>query len=153
MSVQRPTGEEPKKTRQEQHQVKLRLVRALINEGMLPGEIKRRFAKQFDLTPRAAEKYMTEAYAQLREELGSEDHKCRSFAFWSAQAADKSLSMRERFRAMENLDRVLGNHSPTKQATTDVTGRDVDTAKDLTPSQAKAELLKLLGELSREESG
>lgn len=153
MPAQHPTGEEPKKTRLEQHQVKLRLVRALINEGMLPGEIKRRFAKQFDLTPRAAEKYMTEAYSQLRAELGSEEHKCRSYAFWSAQVADTKNSLRERYRAQENLDRVLGNHSPTKQATTDVKGRDVETAKDLTPTQAKAELLKLLGDLSREESG
>lgn len=148
---------QPKKpTRAELTEQKHRLVRGLINEQIRPGEIKRLFAQQFKTTPRAAERFITAVYQQIRAETGRhpEDLKADSYAFWQARASGKLpdgtvVPERDRQRARENLDRILGVYAPVKVAPTDTAGQDLPPApaRKLTLKELEAELAQFATEI------
>lgn len=141
---------EPKKpTRAELTDQKQRLVRLMIDKRTPVGEIKRLFAKQFGTTPRAAERFITEAYAQIRSEVGRDpaEHKADSYQFWLKIVMSDKAPLKDRMRAQENLDRILGNHAPIKTANTDQAGRDISPAKSF------EELVTSLNSMMQETAG
>lgn len=135
---------------------KMRLVRGLINKQISHGQIKRLFASHFNCSPRAAERFITAVYAEIRKQTDRphEEHVADSYAYWQMRAsvsdddptltkAEKAAIRRERDRARENLDRLLGVYAPTKIAATNTAGdnlppeppgrltiRDLDAALD-----------------------
>ncbi len=143
MAVKKPK----KPTREETTRLKTQFVRTLINEGKYSrGEIKRLFSKQFDVEPRAAERFMTAVYDEIRETLTDPPEQRRSVALsrWQSIYSNKTLPWAIRCRALENMDRIEGNHAPVKQAVTDTTGKDVppDNSRRLTIAELDAELAK-----------
>lgn len=152
------TPKQKKPTREETTRLKTQFVRTLINEGRYSrGEIKRLFAKQFGCSPRSAERFISKAYQQIREESGRDtaEHRVEAYAFWTAVASGKitvngatvAVGLRERMRAQENLDRITGVHAPTKQAVTDAAGQDVAPPARMTLRELDAALDKIAGEL------
>lgn len=130
MVAQDAEDEDPKKkkkTRAETTAEKQRLVRKMIDERWFIATIKSAFAKQFGTTPRAAERFITEAYREIREtsEKPSEQHKADSVQFWTRIIQDPKSSKRERMQAQTNLDRVVGNYAPVKVAGTNTSGEDL----------------------------
>ena len=150
MTTETPTGgDKPKPlSRTELTDQKLRLVRGLINKRTPVGEIKRLFAKHYGTTPRAAERFITDAYDQIRDEVNRDptEHKADSYEFWRRIVANDALNLRERMRAQEQLDKILGTHAPMKTANTDTAGKDVEITKGLTSEEARTQLLSLLGD-------
>ena len=152
----------PKKpTRTELTEQKRRVVRGLINAQARHSEIKRTFAAQYGATPRAAERFIQQVYEQIREETARsiDDHRLDAYAYWQDRAGVKKLNTpgltfeqkqiieRERDRARERLDKILGVDAPVKQAVTDTTGKDVplDSGRRLTIAELDAELDKYAG--------
>lgn len=138
----------PKPTRAERTEAKQEFVRRRIDQRQPDGLIKREFGKEFNCSPRAAERFMTWCREQIRKEVGRTaiEHKGDSYAFWNAIAANQSLPLQLRMDAQKQIDKVIGNHAPVKQANTDSVGRDVDVPSELTSEQARAELIKMLAD-------
>lgn len=131
---------------------KMAFVREKINERARVSAIKKAFAEKFKTTPRAAERFITDVYAEIRLESGRkpEEHRQDSYAFWTARVSDMNLPMRDRMRAQEQLDKILGVHAPIKTAATDVSGKDVVPERRLTLAELD-EALNLL-DADKEES-
>lgn len=129
-----------KQSRTEQTAAKVRLVRKMLCECKKPSEIKAAFAKQFGLTERAAERFLTLAREEIRSELNQalEDHRGDSYLFWMNILEKKLGTLRDQIRARENLDKLLGTHAPIKTANTDTTGRDVPEPKTLSAGEIDA---------------
>ena len=150
-----PNDKQPKKqpakkklTRAQLTADKLKTVREQIDKRVTPGDIKRQFATKYKTTPRAAERFITEVYEHIRKEVGRDpaDHKADAYTFWTAIVSDPVQPLKDRMRAQENLDRILGNHAPNKTATTDTTGKDVTPDRRLTLTELDAALDRLAGE-------
>lgn len=142
-------SETPKPTTKAQlAEQKRRLVRMMIDKRKTVGEIKRLFATQFKVTPRAAERFITEAYRQIREEVGRDpgDHRADSYTFWQQIVANEKAPLKDRMRAQENLDRILGNHAPTKTAATDLNGNDVPANKPKPFDEVLQDLAVMMGQ-------
>jgi hypothetical protein len=119
---------QPKKpSRAELSEQKLRVVRGMINEQIRRSEIKRVFAATYKCSGRTAERFIAEAYEQLRAESDKslEEHRSDSFAFWQSRAANSKLPERERMRARENLDKLSGVYAAVKVAPTNTAGQDL----------------------------
>jgi hypothetical protein len=141
----KPTGNRTKAVKPS-GELKLRLVRELLNQGKRNSEVKRLFAAQFNCAPRTAEDYLALVMAEMRAELEkpSADRRAVAHARWEHIYGDKSQSMGIRVRALENIDKIEGNYAPTKQAFTDTAGQDIpqDTGRRLTIAELDEELSK-----------
>lgn len=102
-------------------------VEMLAVKGWKKFQIKAAFKKQWGCGPRTVERYLTKARAILRAEAGKsdEDHLSESYAFYKSVLANDKATLREKTKAQENLDKLLGLRKPFKVAQTDAAGNDI----------------------------
>ena len=134
--------------RRDDTELKFAFVRALINKGRTNGEIKKACVKQFGCASRTAGDWINTVIAEMRADLGTDpiDRKAVSHSRWLSIYANEKAPLAVRCRALENLDKIEGNHAPVKQALTDTAGQDVTPERRLTIAELDQELAKFAAE-------
>ena len=134
--------------RQRDTELKYAFVRALINKGRTNGEIKKACVQQFKCDSRTAGYWINEVLAEMRANLEIDpiDRRATAHARWLAMYANENATLGIKCRALENLDKIEGNHAPVKQALTDTAGQDVTPERRLTIAELDAELSKFAAE-------
>lgn len=102
-------------------------VELLAVAGLKKFQIKKAFKDKFGTGPRTVERYLTKARAILRAEAGKadEDHIAESYAFYKSILHHKNSTIREKTKAQECIDKLLGLRKPFKVAQTDAAGKDI----------------------------
>lgn len=134
--------------RQRDTELKYAFVRALLDRGRTNSEIKKACVKQFNCASRTAGYWINEVIAEMRECLDTDplDRRATSHSRWLSIYTNDKATLAIRCRALENLDKIEGNHAPVKQALTDTAGKDVEPERRLTIAELDAELAKFATE-------
>ena len=130
-----------------EHEKRERLVNDLLARGLRDSQIKRLCSVEWGVAPRSVENYICRARERLIEQLSGDKQRLRAdaYAFYSGMIEDQSIPARERLRAREALDKLLGLAAPTKVALTDPTGEN---AADMSVKEVTAlpdAVLEVLG--------
>jgi hypothetical protein len=99
-------------------------VEALLAHGIPKGEIKRYLRQHCGIGYRQAERVLSRARGRLREATGQsrEDHVADSYAVYRNIVSSASASDRDKIRAQNAIDKLLGLRKPVKVAVTDPSG-------------------------------
>lgn len=114
---------------------RIEVARKLLSARMRHGDVKRYLKNTYGVATRQAETYIARARKLMREETGrpKDEHVADSYAFYCSVIADPNASHKDKLRAQELLDKLLGLPVPFRIAQTDSKGND------LTPDAARAE--------------
>jgi hypothetical protein len=99
-----------KKPYKVEHQQRVDVVRVQLLEGKGDGEIKALVAEQFGISPRSVERYLRRAREQMLSETqkSREEWRADNLRKYLAIADDPETEPRDRIRALERVDRLLG---------------------------------------------
>lgn len=114
------------RTTKEEFRQRTRMVMLLIIEGRTKSYIKNFFKMKFQLRFRQIERYIRAARAQLVT-LVNEDPQfliAQSLGFYFSMMQDENVHPREKIKAREKADELLGLKSPIKIARTNSKGED-----------------------------
>lgn len=128
-------------------ETRVEAVMEMLNKRMRKSEIKRELKKRFNIQFRQAENYLREAKNRLIAIIQSnkDDLRADSYATYLGIIEDPNSNARDKIRAQEAIDSLLGLKAPIKVAQTDTKGKDVG------PTATAAErLAKLAAKLSGE---
>lgn len=116
---------------------KLQRVRELLELRLPLMDVKRMFAQEFACSQRSAERYIAKCYQSFRwdTEKSVDDQRAAAHAFYLGIARDTTNSTRDRLRAQERIDKLLGLEAPLQFRALDQSGRD-----DATPAVSQAEI-------------
>ncbi|WP_298861937.1 hypothetical protein [uncultured Gimesia sp.] len=114
----KPSPTKPKRRQRrtkEQRTLILRLIKKMIGLGKYASEIKTAIADQFQLSPRSVERYLSSARREMRQRLETplEQHRADSFYFYRSIIDSPESNTRDRIRARERIDKLLGTDSAT----------------------------------------
>lgn len=129
--------EAPKKrtkpTREEMRERVALCIEMLSVRGWKKWQIKKAFREKYGSSARSVERYLSRARAILRSEVGKEDtdHLSESYAFYRSVIQSTNATIRDKIKAQENIDRLLGIRKPIKVAQTDKDGNDVISDNEL----------------------
>ena len=114
----------PRSTKKE-YERRVQMVRKMLAARMTNGEIKRIASTQFGTSPRTVEEYIRRARALMLAEIGKsvEEHRSDAYALYCSIIANPNTPDRERIKAQERIDKLLGLESPVKFTQTDMTGK------------------------------
>ncbi|MFH1303592.1 MAG: hypothetical protein ABIK07_21260 [Planctomycetota bacterium] len=100
-------------TREQQTQL-VEAVIHLLSLGKHPSEIKRAINREYDLSRRSVERYITRARREMTDRVEAPVHQQRaeSFFFYVSVVNDPKSHQRERLRARERIDKLLGLDLP-----------------------------------------
>lgn len=100
-------------TREQQSQL-VQAVKQLLSQGKHPSDIKRAINREYELSPRSVERYITRARREMIDHLEAPTNQLRSesFVFYLTIINDSRSSQRERLRARERIDKLLGLDTP-----------------------------------------
>ena len=118
---------------EDQRTLLLRLVKKMLGMGKYPSEIKQAVSQKFHLSRRSVERYMKRARREMVENLNIpvKEHRAEALYFYRSVVSDPNSSQRERLRARERIDKLLGLDIPAKIQVE-------DEEFDLTPAQIQA---------------
>ncbi|WP_417386945.1 hypothetical protein [Gimesia sp.] len=127
----------PPKTRtrissEQRHQL-LEAVKMLLGLHRHPSDIKRAISKEYQLSPRSVERYITRARNEMVESLTIplEQLRAQSFQYYLYKLQHADLSEREQIRCRERMDKLLGLDCPTQP-------RQKRRWRNLTPEKIKS---------------
>ncbi len=88
----------------------VQLVKHLLSLGKHLSEIKRAVVREYDLSSRSVERYIIRARREMtqRLEVPVEQLRAEAFFFYVSIINDNNSSQRERLRARERIDKLLG---------------------------------------------
>lgn len=106
---------------------RVEVVLEMMNAFKRKSEIKKELKKRFGIQFRQAENYIREAKnRQIKQiQAGADEMRAGSYGFYRSVVEDATLPIRERLRAQECIDNLLGLKSPIKVANTDTKGNDI----------------------------
>ncbi len=108
-------------------QQRVELVRQMLLMRYSKAEIKQSISRKYGIKHRMVNRYVRRAQdimlAESRQDRS--DHVAEAYGFYLAITKNKEASDRDRLRAQERIDKLLGLESPTKYAHTDAAGNDV----------------------------
>ncbi|QDT94479.1 hypothetical protein [Gimesia algae] len=115
-----PPGPRVRTSRQRSEQI-VRLIKKMIGRGSYLSEIKTAIAEEFNLSRRSVERYITRARREMLKEVeqGLEQHRADSLYFYRSVIDSPKSTERDRLRARERIDRLLGldtKATPRKKA-------------------------------------
>jgi hypothetical protein len=112
----------------EERRQRLRFVMMLLREGRTRGYIASFLKEQYGYKASQASRYVAVAKKQMVAELaqGREDLKAQSYAFYMSVLQDPDTPQRDKIRAREMADRLVGLQAPNKVAQTTADGEDVN---------------------------
>ncbi|QDT98136.1 hypothetical protein [Gimesia aquarii] len=143
-----------KLTREQQIQL-VHLVKHLLSLGKHPLEIKRAVTLEFSLSTRSIDRYITRARREMVErlEVPIEQLRAESFFFYVSVINDAKSTQRERLRARERIDKLLGLDKPIQSRGNvwqlNLTPDDIQNMSDEELEAAYQSLLKEANEQER----
>lgn len=122
---------------------RLEAVRDLLGSGKRDGEIKLTLSKKWGMRRRSIEGYITIARQQIRREIVQDKRTLQGNAieFYRSIASNAKLPPLSRLRAQENIDKILGLHTPMKTFA-EMESAVAAPAAPAAASNARQELLK-----------
>lgn len=126
-----------KKTKQniskEQQLQLIRLIKKMLGMGKYASEIKKAVNQEYGLSTRSVERYITRARREMvkHTKVSLEDHVAEAYYFYRGILTDPESTQRERLRARERIDKLLGLDQPTRT-------HKKELHLDLTPKQIQA---------------
>ena len=92
------------------------MCRQLISAGHYDGEVKSKVATHFNLSPRTVERYLRRARDLMIKETGKPqiEHRAESLAFYQHVRKKHEEETRDRIRAQERIDKLLGLETPQR---------------------------------------
>lgn len=131
-----PKGQPHKKLSEPKRNEIALLVAELLSRGKTTGEIKRMIHVEYGLKPRSVEPYLRRAREAMRAETGKsvEDLRTESYYYYRSVLQDPEASHRDKLRARERIDKLLGLDKPVmthnKNLNIDVTPEDISEMSD-----------------------
>lgn len=131
-----PKGKKHNKPTKAKQQQILQLVIKLLSSGRKAGEIKRAISEQYKLSPRTVEGYIRRAREEMRSETGKsiEDLRSESNYFYLSILSDPTASHRDKLKARELIDKLLGLPKPVmvhnKNLNLEITPEDIQGMSD-----------------------
>jgi hypothetical protein len=118
--------------------------KVLINGRLHHSQIRKALMKTYDVSRAQADRYIRRAKEIIQIEAGQDPqhHRVDAYAFYRGVLTDKHASIRDKLKAQERLDKLLGLEMPVKIARTDSDGHDIPIAR------IEAEISAVLSELS-----
>ncbi|WP_339732503.1 hypothetical protein [uncultured Gimesia sp.] len=100
----------------DQRKLVLRLIRKMLGMGKYTSDIKQAVAQEFHLSRRSVERYIKRARKEMVERTGIsvEYHRSDAFHFYRSMINDPKAHPREKLRARERMDKLLGLDMPVK---------------------------------------
>jgi hypothetical protein len=100
-------GEKPTK---EQLEERIERTREMLASGLQKRVIKRRLAKRYGVNPRTCETYLARARELIVQASGRArpEWRAESLAFYESVIADRLASTRDKVKARERIDKLLG---------------------------------------------
>lgn len=126
-----------KKPTPEEKNTRIEFARNLLGQAKYPSEIKRALSEEFGITTRSAERYITDAVKQVREgiERSDIDLVSEAISVYQEIIRSKDSTDRDKIRARERIDKILGLEAPTRVA---ISNDYRDKLKELGIDPAKA---------------
>jgi len=120
--MEEPKEKKKRATKEEKEEIQTHVLRLLAG-GNYPSDIKRVIASKYEMSPRSVEGYISRARADLLEQIGirTEEHRANAYGFYRSMMKNKKLAPKDRLKAQERIDRLLGLESAQKH---EVTGKD-----------------------------
>ncbi len=102
-------------SREQRHQL-LQAIKTLLGMHKHPSDIKRVISKEYQLSPRSVERYITRARREMVESLTIpfEELRAQSFQYYLYKLNNANLSEREQIRCRERMDKLLGLDCPSQ---------------------------------------
>lgn len=124
----------------EQQVSRIHEVLLFIVGGKTKGEIRRELRNKYQLRSRQADRYISKARDRLANERGGLPTSVlvdQSYGFYMSVLADGMVDTREKLKARELADKLLGLQAPSKFAATTAAGDDLARAavKDLSDEE------------------
>lgn len=126
---------------------RLDYVRELLAKGHHDGEIRKLTAQKFGCAPRTVHRYLTTVRGNIREETGRDVTEMRgdSLEFYRGILTNPNASVRDKIRAREAMDKILGLNLPEKKdINLDVSGNVHDAMKQMENEELTDEELEVL---------
>lgn len=135
----------PGRTPEDEVDRRIEITETLIARGMRKSDVKKYLKKEFGVTARTCENYLAEARDRILLKLRSDrdEHRAMALAFYQSIRADASAGFSDRLKAQQQIDHLLGLHSPWKVSQTTVDGKDV------TPDNVDDRLLAIAARLAQ----
>jgi hypothetical protein len=101
------------------------MVRRLLAQGQYDGQIKKVVAAHYKISPRTVERYLRRARDEMLAETGQDKSQLRAegYGFYREMRANGKASDKDRLKAQERIDKLLGLEAPQK---IQVGGDDID---------------------------
>lgn len=121
--------------------------KVLVNGRLHHSQVRRALMKTYDVSRAQADRYIKRAKELIAAEVGrpAQSHREDAYSFYRGILTDKNASIRDKIKAQERLDKLLGLEMPVKVARTDSDGNDIPL------DQVASELDTLIAELDRAE--
>lgn len=105
-----------KKATAEEIEERVEACEQMIALGRYNGEIKRAMAKQYGISPRTAESYIKKARTAMLNRRGEtrDGLQADAMAFYQSIIRDENASNRDKIRARERIDKLLGLDEPQR---------------------------------------
>jgi len=118
-SAESPAATTPKRRHRmskEQRALIVRLIKKLLCMGKYTSEVKTAIVREFHLSRRSVERYITSARREMVERLDISiaQHRAESFYFYRSVIESPRSTQRDRLRARERIDKLLGADSATR---------------------------------------
>jgi hypothetical protein len=97
------------------HTQRIRTAKGLIERGLYDWEIKLLLSEKFECSKRTVERYIFKARALCRKDTGKDRESLRhdAIAFYKSVVSDMHVSPKDRLKAQERIDKLLGLEQPT----------------------------------------
>lgn len=122
-----PNGN-PGRTSDAELEERVELVRTLLCSRYPKYKIKRLLKERYDVCPRTVENYLARARRELVEATGQgkDEHVADAYAFYLSILENRETATRDKLKAQERMDKLLGLEMPQKFAATDTRGNDLN---------------------------
>ena len=130
----------------EEQTVVVRLIQKMLGLGKYASEIKTAIAARYGLSRRSATRYLQRARREMQEFVDRDDHRHRtdSFYFYLSVIENPDSTQRERLRARERIDKVMGIELPNQYHQGRKFNRTVEELENMTDEEFQAHYKKVV---------
>jgi hypothetical protein len=109
-----------RKPTEQEHAERINRTKTYLSIGMTKGEIKKELKREFGVNHRTVERYLARAREIIIFELreNKDSHAARSLGFYRSVLSNPNACIRDKLRAQQRIDFMLGLHTDTNPAST-----------------------------------
>ena len=122
------------RTTRETQALIVQLIQKMLGRGYHNSDIEPAITKKFEISHRSVERYITRARREMREEVENylEHHRVDSFFFYRSVIENPKAVERDRIRARERIDKLLGldTQAPSEKDLSNYTLKELNKMSD-----------------------